>query len=155
MNRETLSDALARFETMKTKPTKWQREAIARYAAAIRAGEIEYPRDKGITRGKVVMLGGRLLVKERMKQLEKERIERMKKLEDEASRELDRLGAYFNYPSMEGFIVITDKRMGVPILYTEGFEVQADDAVLEALRRLSDKAGVNAVVTALESYQEP
>lgn len=79
MSNETLAEAIGRFDELKRKPTKWERQAIARYVAAVESGDIEYPEVKRrLTRGRAIMLGGQLLIKEHIKQLEEERVARMK-----------------------------------------------------------------------------
>lgn len=75
---ETLAEALERISTMKKKLSKWERKAIARYKLAVEAGDIEYDSRKRLTRGTAVMLGGKRLLLEEIKQLEEERIARMK-----------------------------------------------------------------------------
>ncbi|MEK5420172.1 hypothetical protein [Paenibacillus sp. FSL L8-0708] len=155
MNSETLTEALAQFDTLKRKPTKWEREAIARYVLAVEVGDIDYPEAKRrLTRGTAIMLGGQLLIKEHIKQLEEERNARMKKLEDLIFSELDRLNACYAYGSEDGFIVYTDKAKGSTVIYAEGFTVLVDDNILEVLRRLPTKAGAKAVYDALDPYEE-
>ena len=155
MSNRKLTEALAQFDTLKRKPTKWEREAIARYVLAVEVGDIDYPEAKQrLTRGTAVMLGGQFLVKEHIKQLEEESIARMEKLEDLIFSELDRLNAYYAYGSEDGFIVYTDKAKGSPVIYAEGFTVMVDDNILEVLRTLPTKAGAEAVYDAIAPYEE-
>lgn len=77
----------------------------------------------------------------------------MKSFDDEIFNELDRLGACYEYPAWDGFIVYMDQANRCPVIYAEGYEIKADMAVLETLRRLPDKAGVDAVYDALEQYE--
>lgn len=72
-------------------------------------------------------------------------------LADQVYLELERLGAYYSYGARDGFVVFENSRKET-IIYQEGFEVIANNAVVEALKGLPDGAGAGAVYDALGPF---
>ncbi|RED86196.1 hypothetical protein [Cohnella phaseoli] len=81
------------------------------------------------------------------------RATRQNDLYENAWSELARIGACYEYPSWDGLVVLRNAAQE-PVLYQAGYEVVVSSDVLEALKALPDKAGVQAVYDALEQYEQ-